>query len=133
MNVDDLGHRHEAVGIVAVVAEAGQPALPVRREQAQRVPALGPPRVGDLAALEHHVVDRALGEAAAHRQPGVAGADDDGRGAHAAAPCSRGERLSCTSTVTLVGLVMMSYTAERFCDWATSALISSGVASASMS
>src|SRR4029079_2485975 len=37
------------------------------------------------------------------------------------------------STVTLVGLVMMSYTAERFCDWATSALISSGVASASMS
>ena len=31
-----------------------------------------------------------------------------------------------TSTVTFVGLVMMSYTAERFCDWATIALISSG-------
>ena len=33
---------------------------------------------------------------------------------------------------TSVGLVMMSNTAERFCDWATSASISSRVASASM-
>ena len=70
-------HRHEAVGIGALVAIAGQPALPVRRQQPQRVPALAPPGVGDLAALEHHVIDRALGEAAARRQPGVAGADDD--------------------------------------------------------
>ena len=83
MKAIDLGHRDEAVGIVALVAEAGQPALPVGREQAERVPALGPPRVGDLAALEHHVVDGALGEAPAHRQAGMAGADDDGgRGAH---------------------------------------------------
>ena len=43
--LDDLGHRHEAVGIGAVVRVAGQPALPVRRQQAQRVPALVPPRV----------------------------------------------------------------------------------------
>jgi len=32
----------------------------------------------------------------------------------------------------LVGFVMMSYTADRFCDWATSALMSSGEASASI-
>ena len=131
MNDDDLGHRHEAVGVVAVVAPAGQPGLPVRREQAERVPALGPPRVRHLTALEDHVVDRALGEAATHRQPGVAGPDDD-RGD--VASCSAGvrRRTQPTSTVTLVGLVMMSNTADRFCDWATSASMSLGEASASI-
>ena len=43
-------------------------------------------------------------------------------------PCAQ-----ATRTVTLVGLVMMSNTADRFCDWATSASISSASASASMS
>ena len=38
--VDDLGHRHVPVGVGARVAEAGQAALPVRRQQPQRVPAL---------------------------------------------------------------------------------------------
>ncbi|HET9369392.1 MAG TPA: hypothetical protein VFO19_04065 [Vicinamibacterales bacterium] len=38
------------------------------------------PGIGDVAALEDDVVDRPLGEEAARRQPGVAGADDD-RGA----------------------------------------------------
>jgi hypothetical protein len=38
-----------------------------------------------------------------------------------------------TLTVMSVGLLMTSKTADRFCDWATSAAISSGVASASMS
>jgi hypothetical protein len=42
------------------------------------------------------------------------------------------DRDQTTSTLTTVGFVMMSYTAERFCDCATSALISSGVASASI-
>ena len=78
-NAIDLGHRHEAVGIRAFVAIAGQPALPVRRQQPQRVPAFAAPGVGHLAALEHHVIDRALGEAAARRQSGVPGADDDRR------------------------------------------------------
>ena len=41
-------------------------------------------------------------------------------------PPSRSREGHLTSTVTFVGLVMMSYTAERFCDWATSALISLG-------
>jgi hypothetical protein len=40
-----------------------------------------PPRVRNLAALEHDVVDRPLGEEMAGGQPGVAGADDDGRDA----------------------------------------------------
>ena len=76
--VDDLGQRPVAVGIVALVAEARQPALPVGRQQAQRIPALGAPAVRDFAALEQHVVDRTLGEAAAHGKSRVPRADDDG-------------------------------------------------------
>jgi hypothetical protein len=38
--------------------------------------------VSHLTALEHDMVDRALGEAAAHGETGVAGADDDCRGLH---------------------------------------------------
>ena len=79
MNSITSRHRHVAVGIRAVVAIAGQPALPVGRQQPQRVPALAPPGVRDLAALEHHVIDRALGETPARRQAGMPGADDDRR------------------------------------------------------
>ena len=104
---DRLGHRPEAVRIVALVAVTRQPALPVRREQRERIPALGAPGVGDLAALEDDMVDRALGEPPAHGQPGLARADDDGGRAHRARRLCR-ERLYATSTVTLVGLVMMS-------------------------
>ena len=55
------------------------------------------------------MVDRALGEAAAHREPGVPGADDDGRVVRTAtrsAVAAGGRQL--TSTVTSVGLVTMS-------------------------
>ena len=58
--VDDLGHRHEAVGVAAAVGVAGEAALPVRREQTERIPPLGPPRVGDLAPFEDYMVDGAL-------------------------------------------------------------------------
>ena len=74
--VDDLGQRPVAVGIVALVAESRQPALPVGRQQPQRIPALGAPAMGDLAALQHHVIDRALREATAHGEAGVPGTDD---------------------------------------------------------
>src|SRR5262249_34561564 len=127
---DRLGHRAIAVRIVALVAIAGQPALPVRCEQAQRIPALGPPGVRHLTALEDHVVDRALGEAAAHGEAGVARADDEGSGSQLTPQLTF---FLATDTETLVGLVMMSNTAERFCDCATSASRSSFDASASIS
>jgi len=57
---------------------AGQAALPVGGEEPQRVPALAPPRIGDLAAFEDDVIDRALGEEARRGEAGVAGPDDDG-------------------------------------------------------
>ena len=77
-----LGHCHEAVGIVTVVGEAGHPGLPVGRQQTQGVPALRPPRVGHLAALDHHMIDPARGEAMAHGEAGMPGPDHDGRRMH---------------------------------------------------
>ena len=74
------------------------------------------------------MVDRTFGEAATHGETGMAGPDDHGGGAHRPIVCAQ-----ATRTVTLVGFVMMSNTAERFCDWATRASISSASASASMS
>src|SRR5262249_17025772 len=43
--LDDLRHRHVAVRIVAAVWITGQSALPIRRQQAQRIPALATPGV----------------------------------------------------------------------------------------
>ena len=131
--LDHLAHRHVAVGIGAVVAIPGQPALPVGRQQPQRVPALAAPGVRHLAALEHDVIDRALGETSARRQAGMPGADDD-RGDLFDGVRSRCRRrvVQTTSTVTFIGLVMTSYTAERFCDCATSASMSFFDASASI-
>ena len=78
------------------------------------------------------MVDRAVSEAAAHGQTGVASPDDDGSSAPGPGPSSPAFPGQLTSTVTFVGFVRASKTADRFCDWATIALISSGVASASM-
>ena len=103
---------------------ARQAALPVGREQPQRLPALAPPGVRYFSTLEQDVVDRALGEKPARREAGMSGPDDDRR-----------ELLYVltTSTVTLTGFVRASYTAERFCDCATIASMSSFDASASIS
>jgi hypothetical protein len=73
---DHLGHRQKAVRLIPAVSLSRQAGLPVRGEQVQRRPALGPPRVGHLTALEHDVVDRAVGEAATHGEPGMARPDD---------------------------------------------------------
>src|SRR5262249_52341118 len=124
---DELAHRHVAVGVLARVAVAREAAQPTRGQEPQRVPPFGTPGVGHLAALEDDMIDRASGQVVAHRQAGMTGADDDG------SDSLSHRRGQLTSTVTFVGLVMMSYTAERFWDWATSALTSSGEASASMS
>ena len=59
------------------------------------------------------MVDRALGEAAAHGEAGVPGTDDGGRGVRHAGVKGAGQ---ASSTSTFVGLVTMSKTAERFCD-----------------
>jgi hypothetical protein len=73
----DLLLHHEAVRIVARVAPARQLALPVGRDEAERVPALRAPAVHEAALLDHQVVDAALLQAVAQRQAGLAAADDD--------------------------------------------------------
>ena len=73
---DDLVAQHEAVRIGARVGIARQLALPVRRHQAERVPALRPPGMAGALLLEHHVVDATALEEPADRQAGLAGADD---------------------------------------------------------
>jgi hypothetical protein len=57
---------------------ARETALPVGREQAQGIPPLAPPRIGDLATLEDDVIDRPGGQETAGSEAGMAGPDDDG-------------------------------------------------------
>ena len=84
---------HEPVGIGPGVAMARQPRHPVRREQPERIPALAPPALGDPPALEHDVRDAARREAVAHRQAGLAGADDqDIRPGHGGGSLCKGRR-----------------------------------------
>ena len=77
---DDLVLGHEAVGVGAavgaVVGEARQAALPVGRDQAERIPARVAPLAEAALALEHHVLDTGLLQMPAHRQAGLAAADD---------------------------------------------------------
>ena len=113
--------RQEAVRVRALVAPAGQPRHPVRRQQVQGVPALGAPALADPAAVEDDVVATGGGEQAAHGQAGVAGADDDGVGLPGAprrsagcGACPAGSCEGCrrqrvtTSMTTGVGLVRTS-------------------------
>ena len=64
---------------------------------------------------------------------GMAGTnDDDVNGAGRAAGDVAQVAHWLIRTATFVGFVMMSNTAERFCDWATTAAMSSSEASASI-
>ncbi len=61
------------------------------------------------------MIDAALAQATADRQTGVTGADDNGGDvANGRRSPLRARRAQFTSTVTFVGLVMTSKTAERF-------------------
>ena len=86
--------------------------------------------MGNLPTVEHDVLDAAFAEDAAHGEAGVTGTDDDDVD-HAGLPLAHYALLVVTATS--VGLVITSNTAERFCDWATRAAISSALASASIS
>jgi len=105
------------VRILPGVTETRQPTLPVRRQELQRIPAFVAPGIGNLAAFENDVVNGLLVQEVARRQAGMAGTNDDnvsGTGEPDAIGNSRDHLL--TSTFTFVGFVMMSNTAERFCD-----------------
>ena len=78
------------------------------------------------------MVDTGPSEVVAHGEPTGAGPDDHDRGVHRTRLLVRSLR-QATETWTVVGLVTMSKTAERFWDWATMASMSARLASASMS
>jgi hypothetical protein len=69
---------HEAVLRGIVVGESRQPRRPVRRDQAEAVPAVAP-GLRDAAALEDDVLDTACRELVAHRETGLSSTDDRGR------------------------------------------------------
>jgi hypothetical protein len=86
---DDLVLLHEPVRVRPVIRVARQVALPVRRDEAEAVPALRRPAVRGGPLLEHAMLDPALLEVVAHRQAGLAASHDDdrdvtGRGGHGA-------------------------------------------------
>jgi hypothetical protein len=93
--VDELGAAEEARG-VAMRRPAVEPVEPVRRQQRQRVPPLGPPALADPAALEDDVPVAGAREVPAERQPGLAGADDQ-RVRLPHHQCSLGSRPAATS------------------------------------
>jgi hypothetical protein len=73
---DELGAGHEAVRIPTIIRVARETDAPIRGDQAKAVPMLTP-CLPHAASFEHHVRDRRLGEFAAHRESGLASADDD--------------------------------------------------------
>ena len=73
---DDLVPQHEAVRIVAVVVAAGKLHRPVRRHQAEAVPAVAP-RLPMRSALQYDVLDARLRQLVAGGQAGLPPADDD--------------------------------------------------------
>ncbi len=88
-HVRDLGSGEEAVGVGLPGGLAGQSEHPVGCEQTQSGPPSRAPRVGDVTAVEHDVFDGSFAQPVAHREAGVAGADDDGGGPHCVRPVRR--------------------------------------------
>ena len=129
-----LGGRHEAFGVGTLVSPAGQAGHPVGRQQAKRVPARAAPALRQPSTVEHDVVPAGVGQAAAGRQPGVSGPDDDRvdlshpvlisarRGRPVVARRPRRLRQSTVTSMAIgTELVMTSYTAERSLERSTSA------------
>ena len=71
--------------------------------------------MGDIRPFQNNMVNRPISETGTYGEAGMAGADDDGVDLRWAWLQDRSP-VQLTSTVTLVGLVITSYTAERFCD-----------------
>jgi hypothetical protein len=74
---DDIVLEHEAVGVVTGIGVAGQLALPIGGDETKAVPTLGRPSMGDPVLLEDDMADALRLQAVAHREAGLAAADDD--------------------------------------------------------
>ena len=75
--VDDFLALHEPVRVVPGIGVAWQGALPVRRHQAEGIPALGAPAMGEAVLFQQQMVDALLLQVVAGGQTGLPAADDD--------------------------------------------------------
>jgi aspartokinase len=130
---NEIRHVHKTVWIIADIVVTGQLRLPIRRQQLEAIPAAFAPGIRYLATLEYHVRHIVLRQQVACSKAGMASTNDDDVSG-AGEPCAYLSITNhlLTTTFTFVGFVMMSNTAERFCDCATSAAMSSSDASASI-
>src|SRR5262249_52747111 len=71
--------RHEAVGVRSVIRVSREVALPVRRHQAEAVPALLLPDVHHGCFFENQVVNATFLQVIAERKAGLSAADDGNR------------------------------------------------------
>ena len=94
---DNLIAQHEAVRVRTAIRKARQLALPVWRNETERVPTFGAPGVTGTLLFEHNMIDAALGQIPADRKPRLAAADHGDR-----MPCNGSYRVhaSKASTVT---------------------------------
>ncbi len=84
---NQLRCRHVAVWVGARVGPGGQSVHPVGSDQPQRLPPGAAPPFGDPPSFHHDMIGALPGQAAADRQPGLAGPDDDGlHSAHGRSP-----------------------------------------------
>ena len=75
---DDLRRRRKRIGIVVGIGKLRQPHRPVGKLEAQAVPSLAAPALGDAMPLQHEMGKPALFQPVAHGEPGLAAADDEG-------------------------------------------------------
>jgi len=75
---EHLARGHEPIRIASGVVEAGEIHLPIRSQERQRIPPLAPPSLGDPSPLQHDVGQTTFLQVVAHRQPGVATANNNG-------------------------------------------------------
>ncbi|GIT47382.1 MAG: hypothetical protein Ct9H300mP13_1780 [Gammaproteobacteria bacterium] len=108
-----LRNCQKAIGIIPFVHHSRQAGLPVWSKQTQRIPTLSTPGIRNVGAFKHDVIDTSFIEAITHRQSCVTGADYNDINFPRCVRSHR-QQTQLTSTVTFVGFVMMSYTADRF-------------------
>src|SRR6185437_13895088 len=122
---------HVAVWVGAGVGPGGEPAHPAGGEQPQRIPAGAAPPFGDPSPLHHDMVGALPGQAAADRQPGLAGPHDHGlhRAHGPVPPLPVPGQAAATSTLIATPWVSTSYTADRATACCTSWRSASGDAS----
>src|SRR5262245_46483292 len=76
--VEDLAAAGKTVGISMLQWEVGQPHRPIGKLEAQALPALASPALGDVATFEHEMRTSAAAQHVAHDETGLTAANNQG-------------------------------------------------------